>query len=233
MSDAPLPTNRDIGLEVSSGTTYPGTFSTPLDLVNPDAVLSGTNRGIQNLGSPSLYADGGNNRIVAAPNNNPSVLMGNQPTFGQGFYVGKPGVNVITNTDPSQFIFNSNQNTFKITQSGTYTFNTNAVTSATDSQGATIPHGLGYVPIIIAYTGTASNFYFPLPYTLTTGSSLGAGLDSYKAQLQLVIDVDTTNIYIGQIRDLFYMSATGLANGKNYAAQSWPIKYYILQETAN
>lgn len=179
---------------------------------------SGTSRGVQQLGSPSIYSDSSNNRIVVE-DGLPRVLMGNQPTFGEGFYVSKPTIDATKATDPNQFIFNSNQDILKIVQSGSVSF---AFTSSTISTG-TVVHGLRFAPMVLAFlnnvgiSGIASNANLPLP------TWVGATLDTTN-------HIVNFSSYISAFTDPQNLYFTLLnASGSPITL---PITYYLLQETA-
>lgn len=189
---------------------YPGQGNNSAGFVTPYKINSGVTRGKQQLGGPSLTADADQQQIVVIKLV-PQVLMGNQPTFGEGFYVTKDGVDVTTNTDPAQFIFNSNQNVFKIVGSGTYPAQTTTAPTTTN----TITHSLGFVPAVLMYT-FVSGLYRPVPYTQMNTAD---GTLSY----HVTYSVDATSLNI-----IFqYNNAVGPIGS------SLPIKYYLLQETAN
>lgn len=61
--------------------------------------------------------------------------------------VAKTGNNVLTATDPNDFIFHSSYNTFKILAEGTLT----SQTVDADPKTFTVAHGLGYAPNFYAF----------------------------------------------------------------------------------
>lgn len=159
---------------------------------------------------------------------NSRMIEGLLPDGSYGLWVSKPGFDVVTATD-QQLVFNSNQNIFKISQSG--------VASGTTTDGAqnlaiTIPHGLGRIPGIIAYAQfpPAANFlpfdvlppyssgYVGLPNTLFSfyGGAIGQPL------FTVSYEVNATNLILRA-----YQYATGLASSTN----SVNFNYFILQET--
>lgn len=176
--------------------------------ITPQQIASGMSRGIQQLGSDKVYSDGGNQQIIVEDTADPRVLMGNQTTFGEGFYVSKAGIDAKTNTDPAQWIFNSNQNVFKIVQSETATIPTSGTNTATVS----IAHGLSYIPAFIAYVFVLSN-YNTVPL-VNINSVTGAIISIYSGWS------DATNIN-------FQVVVPGGTVGS-----TTPVKYYLLQETA-
>lgn len=210
-------TNLDVTSDANFTDNLPTISDVPLNpvnnIVNPNQIRSGVTRGSQII----LGADGF-----------PQILSGNQPTFGNGFFVAKHGVDVTSSSDPSSFIFNSSQDIFKIVGSGTYTDAVSHTTS-TPSAGqftgdtfsiATIPHDLGYVPAIIGYLGLSNGGYQPIPYT---------DYLSFTGTIALwftwSITVDPTNVNI-RLNTLAYGSSSGIGAGTKF-------KYFLLQESAN
>ncbi len=61
--------------------------------------------------------------------------------------ISKAGEDVLTATDPNDFIFNSQYNTFKILAEGTLT----SQTVDADPKTFTVAHGLGYAPNFYAF----------------------------------------------------------------------------------
>lgn len=189
-----------------------------MDRVLPRQQSTGLARGVQQLGSPNLAVDSGENQIIVADTvgqvNTNRVLMGNQSVYGEGFYVTKPGIDVKTAKSDADFIFNSNQNVFKIVETGT----TNVTTpAAISSANFTINHNLGFVPITIAYINNAYQF-IPLPVTFW-GTTASKGSAEFEMHIQGVTDTQI----IFQITNW-----ASLFNG-----QVFPLKYYFLQETAD
>lgn len=232
----------DLQPETLGGPSYPKDSSTdvsPINLVNPDNTLSGTYRGVQQLGGPSLIADAGNKRILVNDGTN-RVLMGNQPTFGEGFFVSKSGVDVTQTTNAADFIFNSNQNVLKVVQTGTTTIPSITVTAAAGSgvSSVTIAHNLGFIPVCLAFTvdtnfGTTSRTMLPSFHTyagFTQVNTADAGPNLYIMPLNQYINAqtDATNVtFANSITD------TLAPSGGNLTSSVISIKYYLLQETAN
>lgn len=196
------------------------------DRVQPNQVGTGVTRGVQYLGSENVYSDGGNEQIIVATDQ-PTVLMGNQSTFGKGFYVAKSGIDATTNTDPSNWIFNSNQNTFKVITSYTLTVIL-PINVASQTQQAIQLHGLSDVPAYLAFIkidpvfftlapGTAG--YNPNPLAIYT---LPVGTGNLGPILNCTVGIDLTTIY-------FTVQYGGAVSGNAY---TFSAKVYILQETA-
>lgn len=67
--------------------------------------------------------------------------------------VSKAGVNVLTATDPNDFIFHSDYNTFKIVASGIASYTNVAIGLYTK----TVAHNLSYTPLVDAFMMADSN----------------------------------------------------------------------------
>lgn len=147
--------------------------------------------------------------------------IANKASFGYnpglnlwGQFVAQDGIDVMTNTDPANLIFNSSQNVFKITK----TINLSVtVASGTPVTGtAQQAHGLGLIPAFIAYVVDGGN-YFAVPFS---SSSLGFGVIG---TIQVYSDID--NIYV---------AATPLTTPADpLFVRTYTVKIYVLQETAS
>lgn len=214
--------------------------------VLPRQTSTGLARGVQQLGSPNVYVDSGNEQIVVAKTDNSlttnQVLMGNQVNKGEGFYVTKPGIDVTTAKNDSDFIFNSNQNVFKIIDKNTsYSIPSFSIGLGQPNYSfITIPHGQTFEPIVDVYVkgyivnpaiSLIASSFVPLPIFGNTDNGLAgnyyfpntATSPSYYF-LSIVYSVDETNISI---------IATTAFNGTADTLKDIPITYYIRQETAN
>lgn len=185
-----------------------------LDLSNPDSILSGTQRGAQNLGSPNLKIDSANNRIIVNDNTTDRVSFGHIGTGVNdwGLKVSQSGVNVTTATN-NQLIFNSSQDIFKIALSGTATI---GAVIAGSVATATVNHNLGFVPAIIGYIQLGGATVI-LPF-IGTGPPSGTGV------LTQLIDVQSVTSTTIIFESIAY--STGIGTG------ALTIKYYLLEETA-
>lgn len=152
-----------------------------------------------------------NTRILAVDSDDvPVVSFGQQEDGSLGLRVAKPGVDVTTNSDLSQLIFNSSQNTFKIV----YTSSVTAIpSSGSATSTVTIPHGLSFVPTIVAFA-TISGIYAPVP-------SIGVNTTTGAVTAMVNATVDATNVYL-----IATYPGSTVPSGNS-------IKYYLLQETAN
>lgn len=202
-----------------------------MDRVLPRQTSTGLARGVQQLGSPNVYVDSGNEQIIVAKNSDantstPQVLMGNQATFGEGFYVTKPGIDATAATNSSDFIFNSNQDIFKIVQTGTITVPDTTAGPAAASNFASsfntvsVVHNLGFAPVIVAYWTTISSDVFqPVPFSGFDGSGTAATWTAVN------IEVTSTNI-IATATSMVYGNTTNSLSGIL-------IKYFLLQESVS
>lgn len=207
----------DLGISnVPSGTqdfaTIPDvSVDTLATRVNPNQVATGVTRGAQ---------------VIPGSDGNPQVLMGNQATFGNGFFVAKPAKNIVTITSADDLIFNSNQNTFKIvsTLSGNFPSVTTipaggAGTFASNTAVSSIAHGLSYLPAFIAYMKVGNEYQLvPLRNEYGTGVQF--------AFVTLYVTVDSTNVNL-------YTTLTTYGAGSQTFTSTYSGKIYLLQETIN
>ena len=113
-----------------------------------------------------------------------------------GLKVSKPSIDVLTNTDDKNLIFNSNDNVLKIAFRGNLSV---TVTYVDDGMGGTIgnatssfTHGLGYIPIAFVFN---TDFGFQIPYFQNIGAGVAA-TNTYKIDNnKLYIDVFDTGVY--------------------------------------
>lgn len=119
--------------------------------------------------------------------------------------VAPSGIDATTAPD-SQLLLNSAQNVFKIVSTGVVD-----VPDTSTFNSVTVAHGLGYVPVILAYTTYDTN-YRQLPVMTFFGDGT--------ARWQVACYVDATNA-------VFYTESYQAEPG-----HSATIKYYLLQETA-
>jgi hypothetical protein len=155
------------------------------------------------------------------------VLIGKGEGF-HGIKVSQTGSDVFTAED-NELVMSSDFNTFKIVQTGELDVAMPSVSQVgagadENSNGYTVAHNLGYVPIFIAYLGviTETN-YKPIPYTevdLSTGTSI---LNKLVAATS-----DETNLYFTLKHQVLVLTGSHNAGGWDGT-----IKYYIIRETAN
>lgn len=168
-------------------------------------------------------------QIIARQNGYNKAAFGFYGTANKfGLKVAKEGYDVLTATD-DQLVFNSEQNTFKISKTGTATLVGSTNISNGTTQTVTVPHGLSTTPAMVVYAnapnGSISGFQggngimnLPIMYALPAA---GGGLPWFWIQAR----VDATNIYF----DLVCVGGTA----NNLATFTWTFTYYLLQETAN
>lgn len=109
--------------------------------------------------------------------------------------------------------------TFRIVKTDTVTFSKAA---NSNSASLTVAHGLGYAPAILAYF-TVGSFIYPFGQV---GAAI-TGANSGKITETSGVTVDSTNIY-------FQVSAPDWAGNGNYtSAETYAVKYYLLQEKAS
>ena len=139
------------------------------------------------------------------------------------------GKNVLTAPD-DELIWSSDFNMFKIVQSGTTTVTgIDRSGSAIGDWGnednkATVVHGLGYIPAVIAFvefTSGATTYRLPLQ---SGGSPLEyfPTVDHFPFDGMIMMWIDGTNI-------VFHHRTNG---GFDLSGRTYTIKYYILRETA-
>lgn len=158
-------------------------------------------------------------------NNDRSFFMGYEPEISERpvIRISKEGFDAKT-TSNENLIFNSEQNVFKIAKSGTATLAALTINTGGASWGASagsnalvIPHGLGYVPAILAYWDTGGE-YSSLPVTRNIQAS-GSSFLMYS----ILAFVDATNITLSS-------ELTGYNVNTSFGSVN--IKYYLLQESA-
>lgn len=170
-----------------------------------------------------------NNAIIANNGTTNKALFGYNPGLGKwGSFVAKEGIDVATNTDPANLIFNSEQNVFKIVSTlnvifptATANFNNSTVSAAATT---TIPHGLNYVPILTGVI-TVLGGYLPLPW-IDTYPIQASALGNFNTTMLRVV-ADATNIYL-----MTKVVSSGTGSGSTTDGGQ-PAKIYILQESAN
>lgn len=154
------------------------------------------------------------------------VLLGRGANGFYGLKVSPAGVDVYTATD-DELVFNSNNNVFKIVQSGTATIPALSITAAgagwyQDTTTISVAHGLSHVPLVIAFIEPTPSTYYAMPATFSIVSST-----TKMTTRTYSVSPDATNIVF-----------TGNLVGDLPAAGSdsfgdVTVKYYVLQETAN
>jgi hypothetical protein len=118
--------------------------------------------------------------------------------------VAKIGKDALTATNPNDFIFHSDYNTFKIISEGTLT--SQSITASPTT--ITLAHSQSSVPAVFAFAK------FPDGYVALPGEKERA--DVHPVDRYWTVEIDSTNIYF-----LFYKGASA-----NYSVN---IKYYIFE----
>jgi len=161
--------------------------------------------------------------------NNVSSFYGYDPDVAANpiLKIAKDGYDAKTGTD-DQMIFNSQQNTFKITLSSTVSVAVPNPMAAGTIYSTIVPHGLSYTPAYMAFVTTpstlssvfsgAGNQIIQTPYNLPV--SIGTADRPITAQVW----ADDTSIHFEVIN---YQTS-----GINNVDGNWVFRYYLLQETA-
>lgn len=130
--------------------------------------------------------------------------------------VAKIGKNVKTSTDPNDFIFHSNYNTFKIILEGTVVYELEAIEG---TQEFSIEHGLSFTPLVTAFAkDNSANRVFGVNSQDITGANARGGLLTTGITFNYVSS-DALGIY-------FDFSNTGVDN------KFITVKYYCLEDIA-
>ena len=177
--------------------------------------LNGAIRDLQSLQTVNVFKDETGTPVVILDKN--------------GLKTTAPGGGIdVTTAGNEDFTFNSNNNVFKIVQSGTNTLPDATATTGAAGAGAadvatSVAHGLSYIPAVLAFVTSAGNYLqIPFIYGVTfSGASGGMGVVRYS------VSVDATHIYFNTEIEFWAGSAQSVNAG------GLPVKYYLLQETAN
>lgn len=164
---------------------------------------------IANSLNPFILSDGSNGRL----------LLGKDSTGNYVLKISAAGFDAF-NAANANLLFNSDQNTFKIVQTGTSTVTVPGPSTAGIRISAVISHNLGYVPAVFTYVSTPPGFggatgSTPTPWTSYSNSGTLEFIADYYA-------VTATTIQ-------FYTQVTNV-NPTGWDGV-WSFKYYLLQET--
>lgn len=163
-------------------------------------------------------------------NNLINVFFGYKPSLNTTrpvLRVAKDGFDATTTTNDN-LIFNSENNVFKIVQSGTATIAVPTPFTSGSTLTAAVAHNLGIKPAFTAFVdipigdGSAS---LQGKLTSVPATLLALAGTPGSVTIRAVADVDTTNINF-RVENTAGVGITGV-NG------NWVFKYYLLQETAN
>lgn len=174
---------------------------------------------------------------ISSRNGTPIARFGEFPDGSVALKIAKSGFDVRTAT-PSQLIFNSNQDIFKIAINNTYTIPQQVLGASTEVfDTVVLPHNLPQIPALLAYGqfpiqyGLASssfvniNAYLSLPFVQNQNYSTTGFIGGNNILFQIVSAfVDATNLYIT------YNYETTSGGGFTFPAVT--VRYYLLQETA-
>jgi hypothetical protein len=160
---------------------------------------------------------------------NKSFFIGYDPALSTRpvIRVAKDGFDAQTGLD-SNMIFNSEQNVFKIVKIISYTTpavinfsNPGVGNFGSNTQViATLPHGLGYAPLIVPYMDLGGSGFAPLPYTTYFSAATNRALwYTFDAK------VTETNVLLS-FSSMQYNESAAVVPG-------FIFKFYLLQETAN
>lgn len=164
-------------------------------------------------------------KIVKDDTGTRRVLLGKGADGFYGLKVSKGSYDVYS-TDDENLIFNSNNNLFKIIDSGTVSIPSGTTPSASvEDYSVDVSHSLGFAPLVIAYT-VESNDSLRLFGVLNIDSSTLTG-GFVETQVMTDEEIFSTDTYVR-----FYVAHTN-ATGSGVDFLGRTIKYYILQETAN
>jgi hypothetical protein len=195
------------------GTTPTNSDSSGAQVTNQ---INSVARDVQALQTTQIFKDDTGTR---------RVLLGKGADDFYGLKVSQSGVDVYAAGD-ADLVFNSNQNVFKIVASGTAIMPAAAITASpfwSQTSQVSVTHSLGYAPVILAFYDSGTTYE---PFV--TGTQLA------------VTGISGSNITISSLRQTTVTSTTTSANfqityidtgGNSY--NSFNIKYYLLQETAN
>lgn len=174
--------------------------------------------------STGAYTSTKNGTVLVNDGTYNRVALGLLTSGVYGMKISKPYNDVTTATD-ANLIFNSSQNSFKIVKILTGTIPATSVSigagaSGSDFKFITIPHGLSYVPAVLAFMYDGFNMT-PLPYTNNGTTTQGLLTLNYSAT------ADSTNVYVNAKTTIY----STLASSASSATAD--VKIYVLQETAN
>lgn len=146
---------------------------------------------------------------------------------GTDFYlkISESGIDVLNATD-DQLIFNSNNNLFKIVDSGVATVSLTGVSNGASVSGSdNVPHSLGYEPLVLAWSITTSG---------------GSQLKPFPGTVVNMKSVDTNQVTIGYLRDeqmtvtdtdITFNITVANSTGFSEPATDVEILYFLLTQT--
>lgn len=199
--------------------SYPTISDTPIDAmtnrVQPRQVSTGMTRGTH---------------VTEGADGKPQVLVGNQSTFGNGLYVAKPGYDVITNTDPANLIFNSNQNAFKIVDDYDLSLSFTLPTTGYYLHTTTVNHGLNYTPAYLAYI-QADTALTDFGFIAGEGAKFQGEFKILAGSVSGLMPIIYMRVYVDDTKFSFIAETAGIADTGPFPTYTNSVKIYALQET--
>lgn len=128
------------------------------------------------------------------------------------FVVAKRGKNAETATDPNDFIFHSDYNTFKIVLEGTKNI---TLVASTNNQSFTQAHGQKFIPLVHAFAKRSSASQVFLANSLD--------VETYGPKLGSIGDI-TFNYVQADITNIIFNFSNAKASAVNVA-----IRYFVLE----
>ena len=164
------------------------------------------------------------------------VIIGRKPDGSYVLQVSKPGINVLE-AGPDDLIFSSDNNLFKIVDSGEVSMNMPSVTNGTSSPQVFgyAEHDLDYAPMVIAFM------------TIPSAGGPGYTTRQFGTGVVQAKSVNTTAITIGYLSEEKIESTAPVGPSKGRVSFTWrtlnsigptmlpinaKIKYYLLTESA-
>ena len=196
---------------------------------NPVRVSDGTTA-ITNKqdGSSGAYVSTKDATVKVNDGTDNRVALGLLSDGSYGLKVSQPGFDVLSAAD-DELIFNSGQNVFKIVgkHSGTLAALTATNGAALGATSATTfdvyPHGLGYIPIVMAnYIQNGNTVWWPIPLS-TTYARTGTSIVTF----DMFVQADATNIQVNKELTIYgpAFATVSVADGT--------YTLYLLQEAVN
>ena len=169
-----------------------------------------------NYETESFYDSSGNAR----------VLIGALPDSSYGMWVSSPGVNAAKANPfiPGQLVFNSNNQTYNIENTNSTEIPSTVLAGGGDINNITIPHNLGFAPIVQAYAlmqvsvNNSAGFvtsYVPLPIVVGPANLFNNVIPM--TIFQIYASADAENVYFTYF---YFPTSPGTQD-------AIPIQYYL------
>lgn len=162
-------------------------------------------------------------KIIKDASGTPRLFFGEGPNQFYGMKVSQPGIDV-TGADDEDLVFNSDQNVFKIIDSGSIDLTQITIPGSVgnyedvNTTVATYTHGFGFKPSCLAFMEQTSGVRVQLPYTLQQAFS-----GSYVTWQTYNATVSNTT---------FRITLRAVTFGGPVISLAGNIRFYLLQETA-